>query len=54
MISKVYRELSKTIDSDSDYHWLKLAQGMDIIKCKRVGHFSRDRMYHISVESQNQ
>ena len=54
MISKVYRELSKTIDSDSDYHWLKLAQEMDIIKRKCVGHFSIDHMYHISVESQYQ
>ena len=54
LMEKVYKELSRTIDTRSEWEQLKLAKEMDIIKCKRIGHPLTGRTCPISIEFQYQ
>ena len=47
---KVYEELSKLTDGDSDQAKLKTAKKMSIRMCKRIGRYSKDRSRPLSVE----
>ena len=54
LMTKVYKELSKTINSHSEQEQLRQAKEMDIIKCCRVGRFQKYRTRPISREFQYQ
>ena len=47
---KVYEELSKLTDGDTDQAKLKTAKKMSIRMCKRIGRYSKDRSRPLSVE----
>ena len=54
LMQKVYKELSKTVDAQTEWERLKLAKEMDIIKCKRLGWPLSGRTRPISIEFQYQ